>query len=124
MKELSIEIGKRLIELRKNNNMTQQDVADGIPGLTIQMISSYETGKQSPSIETLIKISTFFNISIDYLLTGEINSEKTAKITTYEELIRYILLILETGLFKTNTYISSDFRKIPNYYYELNTPRK
>ena len=112
MKEISKEIGKRLINLRKEINKTQQEVADSIPGLTIQMISSYENGKQSPAIENLIKISSFYNVSIDYLLTGKETSKSVSKITNYEELIRTILMIKECGIFTVSTsmgYVGVDY---------------
>lgn len=108
MKKISKEIGKRLIDLRKEISKTQQEVADSIPGLTIQMISSYENGKQSPAIENLIKISNYYNVSIDFLLTGKEASDSITKITNYEELIRTILKLEESGIFSINAYRSGN----------------
>jgi transcriptional regulator with XRE-family HTH domain len=39
-----------------------------ILGISQQTIGSWETGRTSPDLETLIKIASFFNVSTDYLL--------------------------------------------------------
>ena len=56
-----------LVRLRKENNLTQTDLGIEL-GLSKQTISNYETRDRSPNIDTLIKISRFFNVSVDYLL--------------------------------------------------------
>ena len=59
-----------LISLRKQKKVTQQDVADYLD-ISRQAYSNYETGKRSPDIEILIKLSDFFSVSIDYLVGKE-----------------------------------------------------
>ncbi len=61
-----------LIELRKENNYTQQDFAE-IFNVTFQAVSRWETGESLPDITILEKISEFYNISINDLLKGERN---------------------------------------------------
>ncbi len=61
-----------LIELRKENNYTQQDFAE-IFNVTYQAVSRWETGESLPDITILEKISEFYNISINDLLKGERN---------------------------------------------------
>ena len=39
-----------------------------ILGISQRTIGSWETGRTSPDLETLIKIASFFNVSTDYLL--------------------------------------------------------
>ena len=39
-----------------------------ILGISQQTIGSWETGRTSPDLETLVKIAKFFNVSTDYLL--------------------------------------------------------
>lgn len=58
---------KRLKELRIKNNLTQFQLAEilNVSGSTITM---YENSKRTPDINTIIKISIYFNVSIDYLL--------------------------------------------------------
>ena len=36
-----------------------------------EAISYYENGKRSPDVETLLTLSNYFNVSIDYLIKGE-----------------------------------------------------
>lgn len=60
-------LSKRLKELRKVYNYTQDYVADVI-GTTRQTYSHYETGRRKPSSETLYKLSGLYNISVDDLL--------------------------------------------------------
>lgn len=60
-------LGKRLKELRNNNRMTQQKLADQL-GINRATIAGYETKGVEPSHEILIELANIFNCSIDYLL--------------------------------------------------------
>lgn len=62
-----MEIGKNIIKIRKDNNLTQDDLANKY-FVTRQTISNWENGKTYPDLETLVKISDDFNISLDILL--------------------------------------------------------
>ncbi len=59
--------GRKLRKLRKDNNLTQKQLADKLE-ITKATVSAYETNAKYPSIEVLIKISNIFNVSSDYLL--------------------------------------------------------
>jgi len=98
-----INIGKRICLLRKENNLTQQELADKIDGLTVQMVCGYEKNKATPGIENLIKISNYFNVSLDYLCLGHEKPANISKIENYAELIRCINLLLDTGIFTINS---------------------
>ena len=63
-----------LTELRKINNMSQEELASRI-GVTRQTLSKYETGENDVPTVVLIKLARFYNTSIDYLL-GETNNPK------------------------------------------------
>ena len=60
-------LGKRLKELRKVYNYSQDYVAEVIEKAR-QTYSHYETGRRKPSTETLYKLSGLYNISVDDLL--------------------------------------------------------
>lgn len=62
-----MEIGKNIVKIRKDNNLTQDDLANKY-FVTRQTISNWENGKTYPDLETLVKISNDFNISLDILL--------------------------------------------------------
>lgn len=59
-------LDKRLRDLREKSNKTQQDMAD-ILGVSKQAYGFWETGKRQPDFDTVSKIATHYNVSIDYL---------------------------------------------------------
>ncbi len=65
-----VDLGKRLKDLRKEQGLTQQQVADRV-WVSKAMISSYELSNRAPSYEVLIKLSKLFGVSTDYLLGVE-----------------------------------------------------
>ena len=59
--------GIRLKELRTQKHITQQELADKVD-LVKSSISAYEKSLKYPSVEVLIKLCNYFNVSSDYLL--------------------------------------------------------
>lgn len=57
----------RIKQLRKENNLTQMELAKRL-NMSDAIITMYENGKRTPSIEALVKLSQIFNCSVDYLL--------------------------------------------------------
>ena len=57
---------KRLKELREENNLTQEQLADKID-TTKQTLSRYEKNQREPGINIVTKIADFFEVSLDYL---------------------------------------------------------
>ena len=57
----------RLRELRLESEKKQSDIAE-IIGVSRQVYSNYENEINEPSIEILIKLSKFFQCSVDYLI--------------------------------------------------------
>ncbi len=68
--------GIKLKNLRENHKMTQSELAEYL-GVVTGTVSAYEQNRTYPSIEILIKICTFFNVSADFM----IGISKEAKIT-------------------------------------------
>ncbi len=60
-------IGKKIVELLEENNMTQKDLAKKI-GVTAVTISRYVTGERMPQSDIIVKIAETFNVSTDHLL--------------------------------------------------------
>lgn len=60
-------LGNKIQEIRKKNKMSQEEFAE-VFNVTRQTISSWENSKSYPDIETLIKLSDKFDISLDILL--------------------------------------------------------
>ncbi|HAA4247508.1 TPA_asm: transcriptional regulator [Listeria monocytogenes] len=59
--------GKRLKQLRKNNNKTQEDISK-ILGISRGAYSHIENGRNEPDMETIVKLANIFGVSTDYLL--------------------------------------------------------
>lgn len=67
------EFGRRLRILRKSSDMTQGELAEKMC-VTASAINKYESASNVfPSVEILLKLSIFFNVSADYLLLGTKN---------------------------------------------------
>ena len=58
-----------LREIRKKKKLNQQRVALDL-NITREALSHYENGRRDPSLAMLVKLSEYFNVSIDYLITG------------------------------------------------------
>ena len=59
-----------LKNIRKKRNLNQQKVAMDL-NISREALSYYENGKREPSLELLLQMSQYFNVSINYLITGE-----------------------------------------------------
>lgn len=60
-------MNKRLKQLRKEKGLTQKEVAFAL-GIALTTYANYEQGTREPSIETIIKICKYFDVSSDYLI--------------------------------------------------------
>ncbi len=60
-------LSARLIQLRRERDWTQQDVAEQV-GLHVNQIKRYEAGSAQPSLEGLKKLARAFSVSTDWLL--------------------------------------------------------
>ena len=67
-------IGSFLKELRKENNMTQEQLGERI-GVTNKTVSRWETGNNMPDISILVDIADYYDISIPEIISGERKSE-------------------------------------------------
>lgn len=62
-------MGERLRELRLKRNLSQEDVARHI-GITRSAYSHYEINNRQPVYDTMIKLASFFHVSLDYIIGG------------------------------------------------------
>lgn len=93
-----MELGKNIAKIRKDNNVTQDEFAEKY-FVTRQTVSNWETGKNYPDLETLVKISDDYNISLDVLLkedkemlkTIDKNVKSTKK---YKSILKYIIVLI------------------------------
>ena len=65
-KPISEIISPRLRPLRKQKNLTQEELGEMI-GVAKARVSDYEAGKTEPPLKTLIKIADALDVSLDWL---------------------------------------------------------
>ncbi len=63
-------IGVFLAELRKEKNLTQDELGEQI-GVTNKTVSRWENGNYLPPVEMLQILSKFYDVSINEILNGE-----------------------------------------------------
>jgi len=64
---MDVETANRLVEMRKKNGYSQEELADKI-GVSRQAVSKWERAESSPDTDNLIALSRLYNISLDELL--------------------------------------------------------
>lgn len=62
-------VGERIIELRKNQNLSQGDLAKSL-GVSRQAVSKWEQDRSSPDTLNLIKLAEVLSTEVEYLATG------------------------------------------------------
>ncbi len=62
--------GEKLKELRLNCRMTQDDIAE-LLGMSRTSFSKYENGAANPPLNVLRKLSSIYNVPIEYLIHDE-----------------------------------------------------
>ena len=67
------EFGQRIKELRKISRMTQEQLSEEL-NISVEQLRKMECGCRGTSIDLLISIAGYFNVSTDYLLTGTDNT--------------------------------------------------
>lgn len=67
-----IKTGNFLVSLRKEKNITQQQLAD-ILQVSVKAVSKWECGEGYPSIQSLKDLSDFYGVTVDEIINGERN---------------------------------------------------
>ena len=68
-------IGSFLKELRKEQNLTQEQFAEQLD-VSGRSVSRWETGINMPDISLLVEIAEFYDVSISEIIDGERKSGK------------------------------------------------
>ena len=102
-----IKIGSLLKELRKEHNLSQEQLADKF-NVSSRSVSRWENGNTMPDISMMIELADFYDIDIRELLGGERKSEKMD-----EDLKETLVMVAD--------YTEEDKNKILNkvYFYGL-----
>lgn len=89
-----MEIGNKMLELRKQNNLSQEQLAEKM-GVARQTISKWELGETSPDLEQSKQLSQIFNVSLDDLTNNEIKNVLIKKVSNMEKMTKIIISILK-----------------------------
>ncbi len=109
---------KNLFNLRKSFNLKQDFLAQKI-GISRSVLSYYESGKSEPTLSILIKLSDFFNISIDKLISDDLFDTKSSDFNIDLFSIDNLKIDLE---YKKQCYIEE--KEILNRICTIDIPRK
>lgn len=106
-------IGIKLKERRKENNITQEQIADMVH-VSRQTISNWENGKSYPDIESLLLLGDIYNVSLDELIKGDVEFMKkeveknVVKNYAYMMTLFGLLWLFSLGLIsRVNEYLKS-----------------
>ncbi|MCK8606859.1 helix-turn-helix domain-containing protein [Apilactobacillus ozensis] len=112
-----MEFGKRIQSERVNNKLTQDEVANKLI-VSRQTISSWENERTYPDINSLIKLSNLYHVSLDTLLKEDSGMkeylEKKEIAANLKPVIRILLLIdlLFLTIFLLNSFNVITFNSI------------
>ena len=85
-------LADKIINLRKKCGWSQEDLADQL-GISRQSVSKWESGMSIPDLEKIVKMSSLFGVSTDYLLKDEIEGELPSEtMATDDEVLRPVSL--------------------------------
>ena len=107
----SSKIGDFIKKIRKDNKLTQKDLADKY-NVTYQAVSKWERGINLPDIYLLKKMSEDFNIDIESLLDGNIKSKKNNNRYIYVFIIVLFIISILAIYLLLNKNNSFDFKTI------------
>ncbi len=65
-------LGEKIKELRDKENLSQKELGLML-GISPSTIGMYEQNRRSPDKDMLLKIAKTFNVTVDYLLSSNIN---------------------------------------------------
>jgi len=81
---MNIEIANKLVELRKKNGYSQEELAQKL-GLSRQAVSKWERAESSPDTDNLVVLARLYNVSLDELLSTNESSEEIIEQTKFDE---------------------------------------
>lgn len=79
----NIILGKKLKELRKNKKLTQKQISNDL-GYSASRYSNYENNIRMPSLDELVILADYFDVTTDYLLGR--TDKKNIEIVQYDNL--------------------------------------
>lgn len=87
-------VGKFLASLRKENNLTQEDIAEKL-NVNVKSVSRWENGRNLPDSSIMKEICKIYNVSINELFNGE----KVKKSNKVRQIFLFYIIVSLTGIF-------------------------
>ena len=84
----TIKTGNFLRELRKEKNLTQEQLAD-VFNVSARTVSRWETGSNMPDISILVEIADYYQLDVREILNGERSKELPADTSALKEVAEY-----------------------------------
>jgi len=121
--EIKMNLGEKINELRKKNNMTQEMLADAI-GVTAQAVSKWERGVANPDLYLIPALAELFGVTADNLLgisakgdSLEVNEKLEQRVLYLERLVGMLMAgdadeALEYSLSEARPLLRFDFTKM------------
>jgi len=100
-----LDLGERLFKLRKEKNLSQEEVADKL-NVTRQTVSKWETNQSTPDFDKILPLCELFEIDVNELITGkqkekEVIQEEVIqeKVLTKEDVKKQSAEVVSTSVF-------------------------
>ena len=87
-----MDLGKKILELRKKENLSQEQLAEKM-NVTRQTISKWELNETTPDIKQAKELSRLFKISLDELTENDTTTLVMQKVSNTERLAGLVLKV-------------------------------
>ena len=84
----TIKTGNFLRELRKEKNLTQEQLAD-VFNVSARTVSRWETGSNMPDISILVEIADYYQLDVREILNGERDKELPSGTSAVKDVAEY-----------------------------------
>ena len=91
-------IGERLLKLRKEKNISQEELANELD-VSRQTISKWETDQSQPDFDKIIPLCEYFGITSDELLTGNTNIKEAKQENVKSNFARNVAIAVMMYIF-------------------------
>lgn len=71
-----MQVGTQIKKYRSDRGFSQEELAEKVY-VSRQTVSNWETGKNYPDIHSLLLLSSLFNVSLDQLIKGDVETMRT-----------------------------------------------
>lgn len=128
--ETRVNIKDTLIKLRKAHNLSQEQISE-ILGIKRDTYASWEIGRSAPKYDTIIKLAKIYNVTCDYIITGQkdtvlsVASPNRYNADVYgDEYVSELSSFEKAILLKLRILNLKDKQKVAEFIYELENEQK